>query len=128
MITPVLDFLLESKDKLDKSKQAFDTMLAESLKLLFSIAGETDSRAMVAWNIVSEKSGVDIRDLRKRQWGETSDDDIYYIRSGYPIWVGSGALLRFRREGVEAFYFDDGDGDHDCGWCLFSEDKQISKQ
>lgn len=128
MITPILDFLLKSKVDLDKSKQAFDAMLAESLKLLFSIAGETDSRAVGEWQHVSEKGGANIYDLRERQWGTTSDGDIYYIRSGSVIRVGSHALLGFRKDGVEAFYFDD-DESGDRGWHLFSvEDRKISKQ
>ncbi len=130
MITPVLDFLLESKDKLDKSKQAFDVMLEDSLKLLFSIAGETDPRAIRAWKLVSENGGSNIFDLRKRQWGTTSDDGIYYIRSRSVIWVGSQELLWFRKDGIEAFYFDDhDDGKAKCGWYLFSvEDKKNSNE
>ncbi len=130
MITPVLDFLLKSKGDLDKATRAFDSMLTESLKMLFSIAGETDSRAMVAWNLVSENGGSSIFDLRKRQWGITSDDGIYYMRSGSVIWAGHQELLWFRKDGIEAFYFDDhDDGKAKCGWYLFSvEDKKNSKQ
>lgn len=131
MITPVLDFLLESKDKLDKSKRAFDSMLGESLKLLFSIAGETDPRASDAWHLAKENGGAVIFDLRKSRWGKTSAGDIYYMKAGSAVRVGGQALLWFCREGVEAFYFDDDDDlgrDGNCGWCLFSEDKQISKQ
>ena len=131
MITPVLDFLLKSKGDLDKATQAFDSMLTESLKMLFSIAAETDPRAIDAWRLVSKNGGTVIFDLRKRRWGKTSAGDIYYMKAGSAVRVGGQALLWFCREGVEAFYFDDDDDrgrGGNCGWCLFSEDKQISKQ
>ncbi len=131
MITPVLDLLLDSKRKVEASQLAFDAMLTESLKMLFLIAGETDPRALDAWHLASENGGAVIFDLRKRRWGKTSAGDIYYMKEGSAVRVGGQALLWFCREGVEAFYFDDDDDrgrGGNCGWCLFSEDKQISKQ
>ncbi len=123
MITPVLDLLMESKDKLDKSKQTFDSMLMETMELLFSIAAKTDPHASGAWQSVKENGWGTILDFRKKGWGTTEWNSIYYIHSGRTVKVQAAPYLYFCEGGVEAFYFDDDDGR--IVWYLFSEEKKF---
>lgn len=125
MVTRVLDLLLESKGRLDKSKQAFNFMVRDTMKLLFTIAAKSNPNATAAYQFVSENGGATISDLRNRPWGTVgSQEEIYYLSRGRTVRVPAAPYLHFCEVGIEAFYFDD-DGEGGCGWYLFSEDKKF---